>query len=166
MDQKFQNIHVKLLALDLVSLTQTPPFSPSDPISFSHANKSFSRAEILGIVTSCEHKPHKFLKFTIDDGTGCVSCILWLNQLTSPYFSRRSTPAVRLIASTATHFASLIKIGVVARVRGRITSYRGTVQITASDVVIERDPNAEIFHWLQCVKLARSCYHVNASPRK
>ena len=48
----------------------------------------------------------------------------------------------------AAHFTSIVKIGVVARVRGRITSYRGAVQITASDVVIERDPNAEILEQL------------------
>ncbi|XP_012092198.1 CST complex subunit STN1 [Jatropha curcas] len=161
MDQKYQNTHVKLLAFDLLSLTQLPSFSSSDLISFSRLGKSFSRAEILGIVTSREHKPNKFLKFTIDDGTGCVSCVLWLNQLTSPYFSRRSPPDVRLIADMASHFASEIKIGVVACVRGRITSYRGAVQITVSDVVIERDPNAEILHWLNCIRLARNCYDVS-----
>ncbi|XP_050238534.1 CST complex subunit STN1 [Mercurialis annua] len=161
MDQKYQNTHVKLLAADLLSLKQIRNFfSSSDPISFSHTNKSFSRTEILGTVTSREHKPNRFLKFTIDDGTGCVTCILWLNQLTSPYFSRRSTPSVRLIAEMATHFASIVKIGLVARVRGRITSYRGVIQITVADVVIERDPNTEILHWLQCIKLARNCYDV------
>lgn len=162
MDPKFQYTHVKLLAFDLLSLLQTPSFFSSDPICFSRLGKSLSRAEILGLVTSREHKPNKFLKFTIDDGTGCVSCILWLNQLASPYFSRRSPPDVRLIADVATHFASDVKIGVVAGVRGRITSYRGVVQITVSDVVIERDPNAETFHRLNCIKLARNCYGVAA----
>lgn len=156
MDQRLRNTHVKLLAFDLLSLLQT------SSLSFSRKGKSVSRAEILGIVASRDYKPNKFLKFTIDDGTGCVSCVLWLNHLTSPASSRRRPPDVRLIAELANHFASEIKIGVVARVRGRITGYRGAVQITVSDVVIERDPNAEIFHWLDCVRLARNCYDVVA----
>ncbi|THG06305.1 hypothetical protein TEA_010061 [Camellia sinensis var. sinensis] len=133
-----------------------------DPTSFSRKPSPlfFSRAETLGVVTTRELKPNRFLKFTIDDGTGCIPCILWLNHLTSPYFSRRSPPDVRLIASVAARFASQIQLGVVARVRGKITAYRGSVQITVSDIVVERDPNVEILHWLDCVKLARKCYDV------
>ncbi|CAL5436948.1 unnamed protein product [Camellia sinensis] len=152
------NTHVKLLAFDFLSLTP----SSSDPTSFSRKPSPlfFSRAETLGVVTTRELKPNRFLKFTIDDGTGCIPCILWLNHLTSPYFSRRSPPDVRLIASVAARFASQIQLGVVARVRGKITAYRGSVQITVSDIVVERDPNVEILHWLDCVKLARKCYDV------
>ncbi|KAH8509280.1 hypothetical protein H0E87_011156 [Populus deltoides] len=162
MDQRLQNTHVKLLAFDLLSLAQTPSFSTYDPIIFTRKNTTISRTEILGVITSRELKPNKFLKFTIDDGTGCVTCVLWLNQLTSPYFSRRNPANVKLIADMAAHFASEIKIGVVARVRGRIAGYRGAVQVTVSDVVVERDPNVEAFHWLDCIRLARNCYNVVA----
>lgn len=165
MDRSLSNTHVKLLAMDLLTLSQAPSHSSSDPISFSRHGKSLSRAEILGTVVSRDFKPDKFLKFIIDDGTACVGCILWLNHRTSPHFSRRSPPDVRLIADLADHSASLVQIGTVARVRGRITSYRGTVQITVSDVVIERDPNVEILHWLQCIKLSRNCYDFS-SPCK
>lgn len=58
----------------------------------------------------------------------------------------------------------MVKVGVVARVRGRIGSYKGAVQITVSDVVLERDPNAEVFHWLECMNLARKCYNVLPAP--
>ncbi|KAI4328426.1 hypothetical protein L6164_020783 [Bauhinia variegata] len=164
MQNPVYNSHVKLLAFDLLSLTQTPSpsSSASNPvISFSLRGIPISRAETLGTVTYREYKPCKFLKFSIDDGTGLVNCILWLNQLTSAYFARRrSPPDVRLIAESAAHFADLIKLGVVARVRGKLTNYRGTVQITVSDVFIERDPNAEILHWLDCINLASKCYDV------
>nr|TKS03499.1 hypothetical protein D5086_0000154960 [Populus alba] len=151
MDQRLQNTHAKLLAFDLLSLTQTPSFSTYEPITFTRKNTIISRTEILGVITSRELKPNKFLKFTIDDGTGCVTCVLWLNQLTSPYFSRRNPANVKLIADMAAHFALEIKIGVVTRVRGRIAGYRGAVQVTVSDVVVDRDPNAEAFHWLDCI---------------
>ncbi|XP_041016502.1 CST complex subunit STN1 isoform X2 [Juglans microcarpa x Juglans regia] len=156
--RRLYNTHVKLLAFDLLSLSQTPSHSSSDPISFSRKGALLSRAETVGTVTSRDLKPSKFLKFTIDDGTGCVGCVLWLNHLASPFFASRSPPDVRLIAEAANRFAAEIRLGVVARVRGRITSYRGTVQITVSDVVVERDPNAETLHCLECMNLARKCY--------
>ncbi|KAL5792881.1 hypothetical protein ACOSP7_001475 [Xanthoceras sorbifolium] len=154
MNQSLQTTHVKLLGFDLLSLNPT-----SDPTTFSRSGTLLlSRAEILGAITSRDFKPNKFLKFTIDDGTACVPCLLWLNHLSSSYFSRRDPASVRVIADVATDFAAQIKIGAVARVRGRIASYRGDVQITVSDVVIEKDPNVEVLHWLDCLRLARKCY--------
>lgn len=154
MDALF-NTHVKLLAMDLLILTP----SPTDSSSFLYKGKKrLSRAETVGIVVTRDIKPGKFVKFTIDDGFGCIPCVLWLNQLNSPYFSRRRPSDVRLIAQLASDFASRVQLGVLARVRGRITGYRGAVQITVSDVVVERDPNMQILHWLHCVRLARKCY--------
>ncbi|KAL3531317.1 hypothetical protein ACH5RR_010639 [Cinchona calisaya] len=147
--------HVKLLADDVLKLTP----SPTDSSSFIFKGKRLSRAETVGIVVTRDFKPGKFVKFTIDDGSGCITCVLWLNQLNSPYFSRRNPSDVRLIAQVATSFASDVQLGVLARVRGRITGYRGAVQITASDVVVERDPNMQILHWLDCMRLARKCYN-------
>ncbi|KAH7864175.1 hypothetical protein Vadar_026610 [Vaccinium darrowii] len=147
------NTHVKLLAFDFLSLTP----APSDPFAFTRpsGNLLLTRAETLGVVTTRELKPDRFLKFSVDDGTGCIPCILWLNHLTSPYFSRRNPSDVRLVSEAATRFASQVQLGAVVRVRGRITGYRGAVQITVSDVVVERDPNVELLHWLDCVRLAR-----------
>ncbi|KAD4584467.1 hypothetical protein E3N88_22068 [Mikania micrantha] len=87
--------YVKLLAFDFLSLK---PSSSSNPITVRRRGTLLSRAETLGIITSRDHKPDRFLRFTVDDGTGCIPCVLWLNQLTSPYFSRRSPPTVRSIA--------------------------------------------------------------------
>lgn len=156
------NTHVKLLAFDLLSLTPSPP-STKYPHFFYRKGRPVSRSETLGIVTSTELKPGRFLKFTVDDGTGCVPCILWLNQLSSPYFSRRNPSDVQLIADAAATHSSVVQLGLTVRVRGRITDFRGTMQITVCDVVLERDPNAEILHWLDCVNLARNRYDVLSS---
>ncbi|KAI3678894.1 hypothetical protein L6452_38198 [Arctium lappa] len=155
--EALHNTDVKLLAFDLLSLTS----SSSNPNAVCRRGTLLpSRVETLGVVTSRDHKPDRFLRFTLDDGTGCIPCVLWLNQLTSPYFSRRSPPDVRVIAEAARNFATLIQIGVSARVRGKVTFYRGKLQLTVSNVFIERDPNAEILHWLQCIRLARKCYDI------
>lgn len=146
--------HAKLLAFDLQSLVHTPGTLPT----FARDGVPFSRAEVLGTVTFLEHKPDRFLKFAIDDGTGCIPCVLWLNHLSSPLSGGREPRDVQVIAEMAAHQASKFKIGAVVRVRGRITSFRGEVQITVSDAVAEMDPNVEILHWLDCIRLARRVY--------
>ncbi|KAG8389319.1 hypothetical protein BUALT_Bualt02G0217000 [Buddleja alternifolia] len=150
MNNALYNTHVKLLAFDFLSLS---PNATDHPSSFSRKGRLLSRAETLGFVVTRELKPGKFLRFTIDDGTGCIPCVLWLNHLSSSYFSKRSPSGVRSIAQVAMKFASEIQLGVVARVRGRITGYRGMVQMTVSDVVLESDPNSQVLHWLDCVSL-------------
>ncbi|KZV38675.1 hypothetical protein F511_33620 [Dorcoceras hygrometricum] len=153
--------HIKLLAFDVLALTP----SPIGPISFSRKGMPVLHVESLGIVVTREQKPGKFLKFTIDDGTGCIPCILWLNQLVSPYFSRRDPSAVKFNADMAARLAAQIHLGAVARVCGKVKRYRGTLQITASNVVLEADPNAQVLHWLDCVRLARNCYDKFAKNR-
>ncbi|KAL3725621.1 hypothetical protein ACJRO7_030623 [Eucalyptus globulus] len=144
MDKSLSLVHVKLLAFDLLSLAQSPPDTPT----FSLDGVSLSRTEVLGVVVYlCGRRR-----------TGCVPCILWLNHATSPYFARQRPQGVRLIADLANSQASLVKLGAVTRVCGRITSYQGAVQITASSVAVERDPNAEVLHLLDCLKLARRVY--------
>lgn len=156
--------HVKLLGFDLNALTQSSSSSSSAAVSFSRRGYVVSFAEIVGVVVLRDLKPNRFLKFSVDDGTACVACILWLNHLTSPYFASRHQPDVRIIGNMATHFAAQVRVGIVARVRGKVSSYRGVVQITVSDVVVEDDPNAEILHWLDCMRLALKCYDLFSTP--
>ncbi|KAJ0454375.1 putative replication factor A protein [Helianthus annuus] len=141
--QSLHDTHVKLLAFDILSLI---PSSSHPNTVIRKGTHILSRAETLDIVTFWEHKSDRFLKFTIDDGTGCIPCVIWLNQLTSPYFSRQCPPDVRRIAEVAKSFATVVQIGVLVRVRGKVGVYRGNVQLTVADVVVERDPNAEIVH--------------------
>lgn len=85
--------------------------------------------------------------------------------MTSPHLARRRSPQdLCLLADAAARSAEVVKVGNVARVRGRVTEYKGGVQITVTDVVSERDPNVEVLHWVECVNLARNCYNlVNVS---
>ena len=152
-----QNTHVKLLAFDLLSLTQFPSHSP-EATSFSRRGIPLSLVETLGTVTLCHLKPERLLRFVVDDGTGCVPCVLWLNDANSPSVARRRRHEL------AARFVGVVKLGAVARVRGRLSQYNGGVQVRVSDVVAERDPNAEIFHRLDCIRLARNCYNLLPPP--
>ncbi|KAK8657155.1 hypothetical protein V6N13_035410 [Hibiscus sabdariffa] len=148
------NIHLKLLGFTLRSIT---PF-PNCPSVFNLNGKQISRVEVLGVVTSRDHKPGRFLRFTIDDGTGSITCVLWLNHLTSSFFATRQPATLRVISDLSKSFADDLRLGKVARVRGRVSIFRGDLQVTVSDVVIETDPNAETLHRLDCISLARRCY--------
>ncbi|KAK9747729.1 hypothetical protein RND81_02G011900 [Saponaria officinalis] len=154
-----QNINVKLLAFDITSLTHTTIPSSPDPTTFYfRKGVRISRVEVAGIVVTRDLKPDKFIRFSIDDGTGCVQCIMWLNQMTSAYFSRRCPSDVRCIAQMANLFSSRVQLGEFVRVRGRVSGFRGLVQVTVDDVVAEVDPNSDVLHWLDCVNLARKRY--------
>ncbi|XP_031496768.1 CST complex subunit STN1 [Nymphaea colorata] len=154
---------VKLLAFDFLSLRYQPHphgFCSSGP-TFSRKGRSIFRAEAVGVVVERERK-EGFLRFLVDDGTGCIPCILWLNHLSpsnrSSYLARRNPSDLELAAKHAADQAEGVQLGRLARVRGRVTHFRGSLQITVSCVTIERDPNAEILHWLDCIRLATQCY--------
>ncbi|KAM0954153.1 putative replication factor A protein [Dioscorea sansibarensis] len=153
------SVHVKLLAVDLLSLN----VQSHGPLMFTHKSRPIARAETLGVVVSRECKD-KFLKFLVDDGTGCIPCILWLNHQS---FARRSHPVdLELKARMALVYAEKIQLGLLVRVRGRITIYMGVIQITVADVVVERDPNMELLHWLDCIRMSRRFSAVNTLSRQ
>lgn len=146
-----QTVHVKLMAFDLLSVTVWP----SNPPVFTRKGRPISRAETVGVVVSRERKD-KFLRFLVDDGSGCIPCILWLNQHHLTSYGGPSN--LDLMAEMTLKQSEIIQLGGLVRVRGRITIYRGMLQITVRDVIPERDPNAEVLHWLDCIRLARQCY--------
>ncbi|MQM21064.1 hypothetical protein Taro_054095 [Colocasia esculenta] len=176
-----QSSHAKLLARDLLALTARPSCSSSsDPLTFStRGGRPVSRAEAVGVVVTRDRRD-KFLRFLLDDGTGCVPCILWLNYhhlLRLPAEGAAAAPApiprhlvgrspseIEMLGRVAEGHAERALLGALVRVRGRVTAYRGAVQLTVDGVAVERDPNAEALHWLQCFRLARRCYGMLPSP--
>ncbi|XP_042402135.1 CST complex subunit STN1-like [Zingiber officinale] len=143
-----QFVHVKLLAVDFLSLTiHNSSHSPS----FTRKGKLVSRAETVGVVVSLERKD-KYLTFLVDDGSGCICCILWLNHQPD------HAPDLGVAAEIALREAATVELGKLVRVRGKITLYRGSLQLTVRDVLVEQDPNMEVLHWLDCIRLAKCCY--------
>ncbi|KAK4739461.1 hypothetical protein R3W88_003158 [Solanum pinnatisectum] len=69
------NTHINFLAFD--SLTLKP--IPHESTNFPHRGRHLLRAETMGIVVSRNFKPNRFIEFDIDNGTGCMPCILWTN---------------------------------------------------------------------------------------
>ncbi|CAA6656613.1 unnamed protein product [Spirodela intermedia] len=149
-----EDAHVKLLARELLGLA-------GRSASFCMAGgRAVSRAEAVGVVVAWERR-EKLIRFLLDDGTGCIPCVLWLNHRLLAGRPPGATAAPRQSLATwraAPGHASRAQMGALVRVRGRLTAFRGTLQLTVGGVVAERDPNAEALHWLQCLRLARRCH--------
>nr|CAD1839024.1 unnamed protein product [Ananas comosus var. bracteatus] len=116
-----------------------------------------------------------------DPVRGPSSFPLWVHSSVSLFFTflffclfsfpntRRSVSAstsaappldVVLAAEAAAECVDAVRLGALVRVRGCVGVYRGAVQITIADVVVEKDPNSEVLHWLDCIRLARDYYDV------
>ncbi|CAL4931181.1 unnamed protein product [Urochloa decumbens] len=160
MDPLLHLVHIKILAADLLSLT----VQQTSPPSFLRRGRTVTRVELVGIVVSRDRR-EKFLRFLIDDGTGCVPCVLWLNH---QYLNANASSASSdsdPTAEMALKMTEEVCLGTLVRVRGKIVMYRGAIQIAVRDVVLEKDPNAEVLHWLQCVRLAKECYDLSSSAQ-
>ncbi|GJN31573.1 hypothetical protein PR202_gb19987 [Eleusine coracana subsp. coracana] len=154
-------VHIKILAADLLSLTA----QPTSPPSFLRCGRTVARAEIVGVVVSRDRR-EKFLRFLVDDGTGCIPCVLWLNH---QYLNANNSSRVSdsdPTAEMALKMSEEVRLGTLLRVRGKIAVYRGAIQITVRDVVLEKDPNVEVLHWLQCVRMAKECYDFPSSAQQ
>jgi CST complex subunit STN1 len=149
-------VHIKILAADLLSLS----VQPTSPPSFLRCGRTVAQAEIVGVVVSCDRR-EKLLRFLVDDGTGCVLCVLWLNH---QYLNASTSSGVSdsdLTVEMALKMSEEVRLGALLRVRGRIVMYRGAIQIAVRDVVMVKDPNVEVLHWLQCVRMAKECYDLH-----
>jgi len=153
MDHLLHLVHVKILAADLLSLT----IQHTSPPAFLRCGRTVARAELVGIVVSRDRR-EKFLSFVIDDGTGCVPCILWLNHQYLNASTSSGSSEFDPTTEMALKMSEEVRVGTLLRVRGKIATYRGAIQITVRDVVVEKDLNSEVLHWLQCVRLAKECY--------
>ncbi|KAG6469544.1 CST complex subunit STN1-like [Zingiber officinale] len=69
----FRAVHVKLIARDFLSLTVHNP--PNYAPTFFRRGMQVWRVETVGVVVSKE-LTGDYLRFVVDDGTGCIHCIL------------------------------------------------------------------------------------------
>ncbi|KAL3680012.1 hypothetical protein R1sor_022968 [Riccia sorocarpa] len=130
---------------------------------FRRNGRPVKKVEILGLVVSVNRRD-SYVSFKVDDGTGCVPCILWTNHYKSSYFAHWRRDELELQAGIAESGAKKVKLGCLLRVMGRLSGFRNQLQITVLSLHEENDPNAEVFHWLQCMRLALQFYDSSSPP--
>lgn len=83
------------------------------------------------------------VEFTLDDGTGLISCTHW-----------DAEDDARVADE------SLVHVGTFVRVHGKLKLFRGHHNITVYRFVLEERPDTQALVWLQQVHAARSLYSV------
>lgn len=100
---------------------------------------------LLGVVVAVSNGP-KFTRFAVDDGTGCLTCVLW-----------KAAPSAASVADEEAEFASLpLELGELLRVQGRLTFYNDQLELVAACVNRVVDANEELLHWLSCTEVSRA----------
>lgn len=81
------------------------------------------------------------VEFTLDDGTGLISCTHW-------------------DAEADAESESLVHVGTFVRVHGKLKLFRGHHNITVYRFALEDRPDTQALVWLQQVQAARTLYSV------
>ncbi|XP_065660607.1 CST complex subunit STN1 isoform X3 [Hydra vulgaris] len=90
-----------------------------------------TRFEVLGCIVS-KHLTNHYIKYAVDDGTGVISCCLWLNE---------NLPSV----------LCSYNLGDLVSVTGKLQIFRDEREIRVERLTLEEDLNIEYFHWSQII---------------
>mmetsp|Transcript_12210 Transcript_12210/g.22350 ORF Transcript_12210/g.22350 Transcript_12210/m.22350 type:complete len:145 (-) Transcript_12210:151-585(-) len=134
--------YVKLFVHHLLHLLEETPGL------YRFYNRRINKAAILGIVVSRKHRSDR-VSFVLDDGTGCIDCILWLHGIGS---DRSTVNPVKSLQQQR------IELGSLLHVYGRISNWDGRRQLVAYNVFLETDPNGEALFVAEVMKITRDHY--------
>lgn len=102
------------------------------------------RVHVLGRIVEVDRRP-KLVRYAIDDGTGTLDCVVWKTRGKEDKDDR---PCV------------LLQLSQQVRALGYLSDYREQRQITATQLFVEDDPNAEAVFWLETALAWRNVYSV------
>ena len=109
---------------------------------FLLGSRAVAKVHAVGYVVNVDVRG-MMVAYTLDDGSGLVRCVHWLD---SAAFGHLSAADVRRHS---------LGLGRLVSVRGKVNVYRDVVQINVHAVREEKDPNAEIVHWLRVRKVLK-----------
>merc|ERR1739848_549767 len=132
--------------------------------------------ECCGVVVEV-HRGDKYTLFTIDDATSLLQCMLWRpntsndNYKNNKYYynKRRKTTMGGGLSIESTVWSEVNEeryeqakkmtvLGSQVKVRGRLHSYKGQIQVKVASLCQLCDPNAETEHRLDTERLHRQVY--------
>ena len=104
-------------------------------------NLPVRQVTVLGVVVAVSNGP-KFTRFAVDDGTGCLTCVLW----------KAASSATSVADEEAEFTPPPPELGELLRVQGRLTFYNDQLELVAACVSRVVDTNEELLHWLICAE--------------
>lgn len=114
--------------------------------------KVVRRVELCGYVVEKRTRKDSKVIFTLDDGSGCVECVVWVQDSDAATGERLEMFGIASAQDGAAALADDIRIGSLARVQGKVRDWQGSRQINANSVQIDLDPNEELLFWLDVVE--------------
>ncbi|OBZ89531.1 CST complex subunit STN1 [Choanephora cucurbitarum] len=128
--------HAKLIIRDVLVLNK----SENTPIDlYDYCGHRIKFVEICGIIVAVEFSSTSYRYtgvFLLDDGTGTIECVLWLNSMKLD----NNRP---------------FELGTTIRIMGKISTVRDEKQITVYDLYPTHDPHLEVTHFLQAIQLKK-----------
>jgi aspartyl/asparaginyl-tRNA synthetase len=106
------------------------------------------RIEVCGFVVEKRKRKDSKVMFTVDDGSGCVECVVWTHDGDAASGEQMELFGIASTADGAAAVARDIRVGSLARVQGRVRDWNGRRQINANAVQVDLDPNEELLFWL------------------
>jgi len=132
------------IKLFVSQIKQIQPYSDLKD-SYHFLGHPIKHVEIVGYLV--HHRPRrKLFSYTVDDGSGLISCQLWCNPHTDNW-----------------HSGQTFKIGDLLRIRGRLTSYRNQIEIQIDTIIRETEEDSQLLHWLEIIHLTSSYYSKNSN---
>lgn len=113
--------------------------------------KIVRRVEVCGYVVEKRTRKDSKVVFTLDDGSGCVECVVWVRPSDAATGERVEMFGIASAQDSAAALADDIRIGSLARVQGKVRDWQGNRQINVNSVQIDLDPNEELLFWLDVV---------------
>ncbi|XP_042432968.1 CST complex subunit STN1-like [Zingiber officinale] len=141
----------------------------SSSVTFSRKGMHVARAETVGVVVILDRgddyitfqparKACESARFVC--GPKCIPCFLsLLHQREHGWYLGMAVEIARMEAS-------VVELGKLVRIRGRITLYQGSIQLKVRNVLVENDPNMEILHSLDCIRLTKEVYDKRSSSNR
>jgi hypothetical protein len=133
------------LRLAISTLLQLQPF-PLVTDVFNLCFHPVSLVELAGYVVRRVIRRAR-VEFTLDDGTGLLSCTHWDADPESTTTTTSST-------------APEVHVGTFVRLHGKLKLFRGALTLTVYRLVREDRPDAQALVWLEQVLAARQMYAV------
>ncbi|XP_033108517.1 CST complex subunit STN1-like isoform X2 [Anneissia japonica] len=125
------------------------------------------KVDIYGIVVKVIEK-QKFFLYGVDDGTGVINCCCWKpSQEPQPFSPKADVNSLSIkdflrlkISDNLVEQMTPIEFGESIHVRGRVKTYRGDIQVSASFFEKVDDPRCEreIARMMELPKLYRDVY--------
>lgn len=157
--------HIRLFACDCNRLMQDSGVDTG--IFLLQDTLTLRKVEIMGICVEHETKANGLIRFTVDDGTGCVPCQLWPQVRVHLQLQRREDvpatlccdpqltgAAARLTSAEHENIAAL-ELGALVRVQGRPNIWEKRVQVNVDSYQREHNTNSEALFWLDALNTAQ-----------